>query len=77
MPRTIRTERDAYTALAQSAQIAAQDRADWRAVLADRDSSRAARRRDTLQRQHLRAARLAALIGAVLAVAPAFAALIA
>lgn len=77
MSRTIRTERDAYAALAQSAQITAQARADWRAVLADRDSRRAARRRNTLQRQQFRSARLAALIGAVLAVAPAFAALIA
>ena len=73
MHRNIRTERDAYAALAQSAQT----RADWRAILADRDSRRAARRSVNLQRRQRSAARLAGLIGAVLAIAPAFAALIA
>lgn len=62
MSRTIRTERDAFAALAQTIQTQAQTRADWRAVLGQRDARRAERTRNNLQpmkSQHIYRARQA------------------
>ncbi len=70
MARSIRTEREAHAALAQTAQTAAQTRDDWRAVLAQRDARRDDRRMRNLRRAQVGAARMAHLFGAVLALVP-------
>lgn len=70
MTRSIRNEREAHAALAQTAQAAEQTRADWRAVLAQRDARREDRRMRDMRRAQVGAARMAHLFGAVLALVP-------